>query len=281
MFQRFLLLHYWQQELSTLFFSRGSISNGHPFSVTSVFFWVIAMNLSSQMKKQISNGQLQRSFSTIVDHIKKKNIFDSSALPIEYSAIFSLYLYLSKLNSDGETFQKISDYIDWRERVFDSSSTFTLDQILGCNVLSIFKRMPECHFGYDKNRRPVIYFLFSLHNTSDVLSVITRKQLFEYHLWQNDAILDLCYYKTLEVGSMITSCTLVIDIAGITSATASPEFLQLLNRRADFHGRFFPFLFDRILIINASANDTKTIRIFKDFCTTFAPRANVYVTGSF
>lgn len=235
---------------------------------------------SAQIKLQLSNGQLQRIFLLISENIKKKNIFDSNILPIEYSDIFSFYLFLIKTLNDSEAFIKILEYLEWRERLCELTSPVNLDHLLGCNVNNIFKRMPECHFGYDKNRRPVVYYLFGKQDIQETLKIITRKQIFDYHIWQNDAINELCYHKTIESGSMISSCTLVMDVAGMTSNNVSPEFLHILNRRAEVNGRYFPYLFDRILIINAISTDSKMIRTLKDFCSLYSPRANVYVTGN-
>lgn len=235
---------------------------------------------SQIIRQQISSGQLQKNFSLISDNIKKKNIFDSVTLPIEYSDIFSFYLYLTKSCNDSEAFSKILEYLDWRDRLSEISSPVNLDHLLGCNVITIFKRMPECHYGYDKNRRPVVYYLFGRHDIHETLKIITRKQIFDYHLWQNDAINELCYHKTIESGTMISSSTLVMDVSDMTSANVSPEFLHILNRRAEVNGRYFPYLFDRILIINAISTDTKMIRTLKDFCSMYSPRANVYVTGN-
>lgn len=235
---------------------------------------------SAQIKQQITTGQLQRTFLLISDNIKKKNIFDTNILPIEYSDIFSFYLYLIKTNNDIEAFNKILEYLEWRERLLELSSPVNLDHLLGCNVNTIFKRMPECHFGYDKNRKPVVYYLFGKQDIQETLKIITRKQIFDYHLWQNDAINELCYHKTIESGSMISSCTLVMDVVGMTSNNVSTEFLNILNRRAEVNGRYFPYLFDRILIINAISTDTKIIRTLKEFCSLYSPRANVYFTGT-
>lgn len=132
----------------------------------------------------------------------------------------------------------------------------------------------------ERYRRPVVYYLFGKQDIQETLKIITRKQIFDYHIWQNDAINELCYHKTIESGSMISSCTLVMDVAGMTSNNVSPEFLHILNRRAEVNGRYFPYLFDRILIINAISTDSKMIRTLKDFCSLYSPRANVYVTGN-
>jgi hypothetical protein len=234
---------------------------------------------SSFIKQQISTGQLQKKFILISENIKKKHIFDSNILPIEYSDLFSFYLYLTKSFTDLEAFQKLLEYLEWRERLYEMTSPVSLDHLLGCNVNTIFKRMPECHYGYDKNRRPVVYYLFGKHDLNETLKILTRKQIFDYHLWQNDAINELCYHKTLESGAMISSSTLVMDVGDMTSTNTSPEFLHILNRRAEVNGRYFPYLFDRILIINAISTDTKMIRTLKEFCSLSSPRANVYVTG--
>lgn len=233
----------------------------------------------ADIKKNIEEGALQILFKSLVDNIRTKNTFDSSTLSIEHADIFSFYLYLSKSLSAQESFAKILEYLEWRERLIEMSSPASLDLILGCNVMNIYRSMPECHFGYDKAHRPVIYYLFGQQDIPATLKFINRKRIFDYHLWQNDAINELCYHKTLESGSMVSASTLIIDVVGMTSKTVSAEFLHILTRRAEVNGLHFPYLFDKIIIINAMCSDSKIICTLKDFCKSFSPRANVYVTG--
>jgi hypothetical protein len=252
---------------------------------------------SSLIRQQIHSGQLQKKFVLISENIKKKNLFDSQILPIEYADLFSFYLFLTKSLSDFESFQKILEYLDWRDRLSETNTLLPggggaggggtgtgigigTDYLLGgYNIMTIFKYMPECQYGYDKNRRPVVYFLFGRYEINETLKIFTRKQIFDYHVWQNDMMNELCYHKTLETGTLISSSTLVMDVSEMTSSNVLQDFLQILNRRGEVNGRYFPYLFDRILIINALSTDTKMIRTLKEFCSLYAPRANVYVTG--
>jgi hypothetical protein len=235
---------------------------------------------ASAIKKKIEDGSLQIQFKSLADSIRKNNKFDPSALPIEYADLFSFYLYLSRSASISETFNRIVEYLEWRERLVEMSSPVALDHILGCNVMNIYRCMPECHFGYDRSHRPVIYFLFGRQDIPETLTIINRKRIFDYHLWQNDAINELCYHKAVEAGSMISSGTLIIDVVGLTTETISSEFLHILSRRAEVNGRYFPYLFDKIIILNAVSSDSKIISTLKDFCKSFSPRANVYITGT-
>jgi hypothetical protein len=268
---------------------------------------------STLIRQQIQTGQLQKKFLFISENIKKKNLFDSQILPIEYADLFSFYLFLTKSMNDFDSFQKILDYLDWRDRLVDvgNPTTTTLsstggpgggggggagggtglggnfslsnfDYPLGltsCHIMTLYRHMPDCHYGYDKNKRPVVYFLFGRYDLTELLKIVTKKQIFDYHLWQNDVMNELCYHKTLETSTMISSSTLVMDVSDMTSGNVTPEFLQILNRRGEVNGRYFPYLFDRILIINALSTDTKMIRTLKEFCSLYSPRANVYVTG--
>mmetsp|Transcript_364 Transcript_364/g.664 ORF Transcript_364/g.664 Transcript_364/m.664 type:complete len:1589 (-) Transcript_364:162-4928(-) len=228
---------------------------------------------------EIHNGNLQKVFASAAAKIKKCSCFDVDTLPIDVADIFSYYLYLKKSLSDTDAFVKITEYLEWRERLSEMSPPSSLDHTLGCSVMTIYKHMPECQFGYDKYHRPVVYFLFGQQSIKDTLRIITRKQIFDYHLWQNDAINELCYHKSLESNNIITSCTLVLDVKGLNSDNASADFLHILNRRAEVNGRYFPYLYDKIVVLNAAPLDSKMIRTLKEFCDVFSPRANVYLTG--
>ena len=230
------------------------------------------------IKKKIENGSLQCLFKSVADSIRTENAFHAHTLPIDYADIFWFYLYLSR-SSTTEPFVRIMEYLEWREQSIEMSAPATLEHILGCNVMSIYRHLPECHFGYDRSRRPVIYYMFGRQNISQALKIISRKRIFDYHLWQNDTINELCHYRAVQTGYVISSSTLVIDADGMTSDTVTPEFLHILNRRAEVNGRYFPYLFDKIIVLNAVSADTKLICIFKDFCKSFSPRANVYITG--
>lgn len=230
------------------------------------------------IKKRIEDESLQLLFKSIADSIRSENVFQSQTLPLHYADIFWFYLYLSQL-SIAEPFVKIKEYLEWREQLIEKSAPVALDQLLGCNVMNVYPLIPECHFGYDRDRRPVIYYMFGRQNITQALKIINRKRMLDYHLWQNDALVELFYHRAVKTGEVISSSTLVIDADGMSSDTITPDFLYILNRRADITGKYFPYMFDKMIVINAPTADIKLINILKTFCNTSSPCGNVYMTG--
>lgn len=189
--------------------------------------------------------------------------YDSNALHPDFVGIFNYICFLKKCNLETICLEKIQEYVQWRQAF--GPLEINPDEILGCNILDIYKRIPVCHCGYDKTYKPVIYFLFSCHNSHEALKLTTTSQLLDYEVWQNDAINELCYYQSLSTGTFITSAMLVVDIAGLEMPYLTPEFNHLLSRRADINGKYYPYLFERILIINA-IEDSETTLFVKACC---------------
>lgn len=207
-----------------------------------------------------SNGiSIEAIYKNIADVIYPSRKYDINTLSIELAGVFNYFLFLKKCNLEDITLDKITEFITWRRTCIPMD--LNPDIILNCNVLDVYKRIPVCHFGYDKTYKPVIYFLFSCHNSHEALKLTTTSHLLDYDIWQNDAINELCYYQSLSTGTFVTSAVLVVDIGGLEMPFITPEFMHLLSRRAEINGKYYPYLFDRIFIVNAIEGSEATVLV--------------------
>lgn len=132
----------------------------------------------------------------------------------------------------------------------------------------------------------MLYFLFTrrdpdrVNNMVEIMKHVTTKHIFDYHLWQHEALVELCYFCSGEENRVVSSCTLVMDIDLLTTENASSEFLHIASRRADLLSQHFPYLISKILVVNANEQDHRLIRQVRELCSKMAPTATVFFSNT-
>lgn len=90
--------------------------------------------------------------------------------------------------------------------------------ILGCEIEALTEVFPHWHQGYDKLHRPVLFKQYGKFDAAKVKKLTGNSfdKVIEYHIWEQEACAQLCYTRSLEVGHLVETVTVVIDIQKMT-----------------------------------------------------------------
>jgi hypothetical protein len=181
----------------------------------------------------------------------------------------------------------VSAYLDWRQKLQLQYNPTRAQDVLGghTDAPQMYRLMPECTLGRDKARQPVLYFVFSrtnldVNNMAEVTKRVTTKHIFDYHLWQHEALVEMFYHCSREENALICACTLVMDLEQLTTENASSEFLYIITRRADVMNQYFPYLVSKILVVNANEDDLRLIHKIRELCSTISATAGVFFSSA-
>jgi CRAL/TRIO domain len=109
----------------------------------------------------------------------------------------TLLRYLRANNFDIEkTTEHIARNIAWRaEHGVDELIKKRPEDILGCSLESLTQYFPHWHCGYDRVGRPVLYKQYGKFEVSKIKSITTVDNIMKYHIWEQEACLQLCVNK--------------------------------------------------------------------------------------
>jgi hypothetical protein len=125
------------------------------------------------------------------------------------------------------------------------------ESILGVNSMSeITGIFPHWHSGYDRFGRPVIYKQYGNFDVSRLLKVTTLDALMKYHIWEQEACMDMCYRRSLKCGIIAETVTVVIDVKGMVLSQVTSDFLTLVKGIAKIDQSQYPETLGRFFIIN-------------------------------
>ena len=251
-------------------------------------------------KEEIFDGTMQKLFQYVFGEMHKlggENKNDVGVLlksiPAPYFELYMIYQYhatkhckngidLDLGKKDSGPVSKIIEYLDWRQGLqLQFNPTHLQDVLGGIDPVRLFHLMPECVIGRDKTQQPVVYFLWNRHiiNFPEIMQCVTTKHLFDYHVWQHEALVELCYDCSVVHNKMVAGCTLVIDIHHLTTESVSSEFLHIVSRRAEVLNLYFPYLINKVLVVHACEKDTRFIHKIREFCSKIAPDGTVFFSN--
>jgi len=254
-------------------------------------------------REEIFDGTMQQLFAFVTSELAsagpdKRVDQILSSIPAPYFELYLLYRHHIGIpigrNTDispakeSAALSAVSAYLDWRQKLQLQYNPMQAKDVLGGSIgaLEMYALMPECALGHDKAGHPVVYFLWTRSQPDDVnnivriMNTVTTKNIFDYHLWQHEALVELCYQRSRVGNCLISSCTLVLDLELLTTENASSEFLHIASRRADLLHQFFPYLVSKILVVNATDTDTRLIHHVRTLCNTISPSAEVFFSNS-
>ena len=252
-------------------------------------------------KEEIFDGTMQKLFDFVLGELagagEEKSVREIlKSIPSSYFDLYLLYQHhnypssSSSVKEDGnDPLAKVSAYLEWRQKLQLQFNPIQVKAVLGggnVGALEMYRLMPECTLGRDKARQPVLYLLFTrrdpdhVNNMTEIMKHVTTKHIFDYHLWQHEALVELCYFCSGEENRVVSGCTLVMDIDFLTTENASAEFLHIASRRADLLNQYFPYLINKILVVNANEQDHRLIHKVRELCSTMAPSATVFFSNT-
>lgn len=256
-------------------------------------------------REEIFDGTMQQLFAFVSAELSseehEKCVGDIlQSIPAPYFELYLLYRHhcghststthtaYTGPERELQAMKAVSSYLDWRANLQLQFNPMHAHEVLGGSVgaLEMYRLMPECALGHDKVGQPVVYFLWSrvqpddVNNMAKIMQRVSTKNIFDYHLWQHEALVELCYHRSRMASTVISSCLLVLDLDQLTTENASAEFLHIASRRADLLNQYFPYLVSKILVINAIETDLRLIHQVRALCSVISSSAVVFFSNS-
>jgi hypothetical protein len=201
------------------------------------------------------NADQDEALTAIQLWVINSNVEMKALSPCTLHPTLLLLRYLRANNfSIEKTTAHITANLKWREE--QGISTDILKQrpeiILGVQtmkeVTSIF---PHWHCGSDSLGRPVIYKQYGDFDVARLLKVTTMDALMKYHIWEQEACMEMCYRQSLKTGYIVETITAVLDVKGMTLSQVTSDFLNLVKGIAKIDQTQYPETLGRFFIINA------------------------------
>ena len=128
------------------------------------------------------------------------------------------------------------------------------EEILGVSDLGeITCLFPHWHCGFDKLGRPVMYKQYGHFDCSKLLKVTSIDALMKYHVWEQEACMEMCKRQSLRVGYIVETLTAVIDVKHMVLSQVTRDFLNIVKGIAKIDQTQYPETLGRFFIINTPA----------------------------
>ena len=130
------------------------------------------------------------------------------------------------------------------------------DEILGFHVEELTKVFPHWQSGYDKTGRPVLYKQYGQFDAGKIKKMAggTFDRIIRYHIWQQEAIAQLCLEQSKKLHAIVETVSIVIDIKDMRLTQVNSDFITLTSILADIDGKQYPETLGRIFVINSSTS---------------------------
>ena len=187
---------------------------------------------------------------------------DESRVDLSDLAYFSTHIalvllrYLRANNFKLEKTKKhILDNIKWRNEMNVRDIVMkSPENILKVDTMSELTVMfPHWHCGFDMFGRPVLYKQYGLFEATTLLKKTSLDAIMKYHLWEQEACMELCCHQTNKTGFIVETITAVIDIEGMQLRQVTTDFLNIVKGIAKIDQAQYPETLGRFFIINAPA----------------------------
>jgi hypothetical protein len=164
------------------------------------------------------------------------------------------YLRANKFNVD-QAKAHILRNLEWRiEMDVKGICSKTPDEILGCKLEDILAVFPHWQSGADQFGRPMIYKQYgSSFDASKILKLSSKDSIANYHIWEQEACMRLCYETSLQTGYIVETVTCFIDIGGLSLSQVTRDFLAIIKLIAEIDQSQYPETLGRTFILNASS----------------------------
>lgn len=130
----------------------------------------------------------------------------------------------------------------------------TPEEVLGCKLDEILAVFPHWQSGSDEFGRPMIYKQYgSSFDASKILKLSSKDSIANYHIWEQEACMRLCYETSLRTGYIVETVTCFIDIGGLSLSQVTRDFLAIIKLIAEIDQSQYPETLGRTFILNASS----------------------------
>jgi len=181
----------------------------------------------------------------------KMGDLDSSGDPA-----FATLTLLRHLRANQWSIEKTIDHItrtmDWRREMnVKHIISQNPEDLLGMrDVRDIMVEYPHWHRRYDKQGRPVLYKQYGRFETASLLGKTTFEGLVDYHVWEQEACMEMCRESTRRTGQIVETFTAVIDIAGMQLRQIGTSFMKIIQAVADVDQKYYPETMGAFFVIN-------------------------------
>ena len=162
------------------------------------------------------------------------------------------YLRANSFNTE-KTKVHISKNLKYRKEMgVNSLMSKTPEYILGVKSMSDLTEMfPHWHCGFDNFGRPVLYKQYGRFNATELFKITSLDAVLKYHLWEQEACMELCILQSKKLGFIVETITAVIDIKGMKISQVNSDFLAIVKGIANIDQAQYPETLGRFFIINA------------------------------
>ena len=199
------------------------------------------------------NADQDASLSLLQHWVINHNINISALSPYTLHPTLLLLRYLRANNFVIEkTISHIVSNLKWREEMLVTELLKdTPENILAVNSMDqITNFFPHWHCGYDTTGRPVIYKQYGDFDVAKLLKVTSIDKMMKYHIWEQEACMDMCYRQSLKTGHIVETITAVIDVKGMSLSQVTSDFLAIVKGIAKIDQAQYPETLGRFFIIN-------------------------------
>jgi len=141
----------------------------------------------------------------------------------------------------------------WKEEERIKLRNETAEEILGCDLKSIYKYFPAWIQGTDRQCRPVAWRKFGKFEIWNVLKLTTMEKLLRFHAWEAEQALKLMNIKSVEVNYNIETFVIIIDALGWHFGLATGDAYAFIKGMLKIDSDHYPERLGRLVIINAPA----------------------------
>ena len=164
------------------------------------------------------------------------------------------------------TLNMIREDVRWRsedDRL--KLSTESAENVLQCDIPSLYQYFPVWFQGFDKQLRPVSYRQFGKFEIWNVLKLTSMEKLVRFHAWETEQALRSMYILSDKSGYNIETFVLVIDAAGWNMRLATSDAFAFIKGMAVTDSDHYPERLGTMVIINAPSVLSFAWRIIQGF----------------
>ena len=123
--------------------------------------------------------------------------------------------------------------------------------VLGCDLASVYKYFPTWLQGFDKQHRPVSYRQFGKFEIWHILQLTDFQSLVRFHAWESEAAIRQMFKKVQDLGINVETFVCVVDAQGWGVRLATKDAFAFIKSMADTDAAHYPERLGRLIVINA------------------------------
>jgi len=123
--------------------------------------------------------------------------------------------------------------------------------VLRCDLASVYKYFPTWLQGFDKQHRPVSYRQFGKFEIWQILQLTDFQSLVRFHAWESEMAIRQMFKKSQDLGINVETFVCVVDAQGWGVRLATKDAFAFIKSMADTDAAHYPERLGRLIVINA------------------------------